>query len=236
MRETLPKTPAAARETRTARAAQAERTAFTEKAILDAAEQVFARRGLEGTRVREIAGAAGVNGATLYNYYPSKTALYEAVLDRGVQPLIALMEGYAAGPRELETTRTLVAEVMSQLSRHPHFARLIYLEAMAEGDYVPTLSRKWFRPVVDGILRELRGGPVPAEFGQGLHPLVAALFLHLSFGHFAMAPLLREIFDVDPLSPAGVERQTRFIDALILQLFPQLTNGRGGQSEGKGAG
>ncbi|MBW2373066.1 MAG: helix-turn-helix transcriptional regulator, partial [Deltaproteobacteria bacterium] len=53
-------------EIQTARAAQAERTAFTEKAILDAAEAVFARGGLAGTRVREIAEAAGVNGATLY--------------------------------------------------------------------------------------------------------------------------------------------------------------------------
>jgi AcrR family transcriptional regulator len=223
------------KESQTARAAQAERTAFTETAILDAAEEVFARRGLEGTRVREIAEAAAVNGATLYNYYPSKSALYEAVLDRGVRPLIALMEAYAAGPRELESTRALVADVMSHLSGHPHFSRLIYLEAMAEGDYLSSLARKWFRPLVARILGELKGGPGPAGLGEGLHPLVAALFLHLSFGHFALAPLLQEIFDEDPLSAAGVERQTRFIDALILQMFPQLTRAGGRGSEGQSA-
>ncbi len=66
--------------------------------------------------------------------------------------------------------------------------------------------------------------------------MVAALFLHLTFGHFALAPLLREIFDVDPLSAAGVERQTRFIDTLLVQMFPQLTRDRGDGSGGGSAG
>ena len=101
--------PDLSQENHTARAAQAERTAFTENAILDAAEAVFARRGLSGTRVREIAEAAGVNGATLYNYYPSKSALYEAVLERGVAPLVEMVERFSAGPRELEPIRALWA-------------------------------------------------------------------------------------------------------------------------------
>jgi hypothetical protein len=104
---------------------------------------------------------------------------------------------------------------------------------MAEGDYLSTLSQTWFRPLVSQILRELQDGAVPPELGEGLHPLVAALFLHLTFGHFALAPLLQEIFDVDPLSAAGVERQTRFIDALLVQMFPQLTRDR---SDGSGGG
>ncbi|MFQ5416373.1 MAG: TetR/AcrR family transcriptional regulator [Myxococcota bacterium] len=209
-------------ESRTARAAQAERTAFTERAILDAAEVVFARRGLAGTRVREIAQAAGMNGATLYNYYPSKSALYEAVLERGMKPLIAQLERYAAGPHELESTRALIAEVMRHLAEHPNLSRLVYLEAMAEGDHLTSLARKWFRPLMVRIVGELKGGAMPAALEERLLPLVAALFIHVSFGHFALAPLVREVFDVDPLSDAGVERQIRFIDALILQMFPQI--------------
>jgi TetR/AcrR family transcriptional regulator len=211
-------------EIHTARAAQAERTAFTEKAILDAAEAVFARRGLAGTRVRQIAEAAGVNGATLYNYYPSKSALYEAVLERGVKPLVDLLETYSAGPRELETTRALVAEVMCHLAGHPNFSRLIYLEAMAEGPFLSTLARKWFRPLMERIIGELKGSPEPLELEDGMLPLVAALFIHASFGHFALAPLLHETLDTDPLSEEGIERQTRFIDTLILKMFPLLVS------------
>jgi AcrR family transcriptional regulator len=208
----------------TARAAQAERTAFTEKAILDAAEVAFARRGLAGTRVREIADAAGVNGATLYNYYPSKSALYEAVLERGVKPLVDVLESYSAGPRELEATRMLVAEVMCHLAGHPHFSRLVYLEAIAEGPYLSTLARKWFRPLMERIIGELEASPEPLDLEEGMLPLVATLFLHATFGHFALAPLLHETLDADPLSEEGVERQTRFIDTLILKMFPLLAS------------
>jgi AcrR family transcriptional regulator len=215
-----------AKESQTARAAQAERTAFTEKAILDAAETVFARRGLSGTRVREIAEAAGVNGATLYNYYPSKSALYEAVLERGVAPLVAMVESFSVGPRELESIRGLVAEVMCHLAGHPDFSRLVYLEAMAEGPYLATLARKWFRPLVTFIVGELKGDPSPETLEESLLPLMAALFIHVSFGHFALAPLIKETLDIDPLSEEGVKNQSRFIDALILQMFPQLSRGR----------
>jgi len=211
-------------EVQTARAAQAERTAFTEKAILDAAEGVFARRGLAGTRVREIAEAAGVNGATLYNYYPSKSALYEAVLERGAKPLVDLLESYSAGPRELETTRALVAEVMCHLAGHPNFSRLIYLEAMAEGPYLSTLARKWFRPLMMRIIGELKDSPEPLGLEDGMLPQVAALFIHATFGHFALAPLLHESLDADPISEEGIERQTRFIDTLILKMFPLLAS------------
>lgn len=220
-------------EIQTARAAQAERTAFTEKAILDAAEGVFARRGLAGTRVREIADAAGVNGATLYNYYPSKSALYEAVLERGVKPLVDLLETYSAGPRELETTRALVAEVMCHLAGHPNFSRLIYLEAMAEGPYLSTLAHKWFRPLMERIIGELKQSPEPLDLDDDMLPLVAALFIHATFGHFALAPLLAETLDTDPVSPEGVERQTRFIDTLIQKMFPLLlTHFESGGREG----
>ena len=36
-------------------------------------------------------------------------------------------------------------------------------------------------------------------------------WLHLVFGHFAMAPMYQEVFGQDPLSPEGLARQTRFL-------------------------
>ena len=47
---------------------------------LDAAEAVFAESGFAGASVRDIASRAGLNAASLYNYYPGKQELYEAVM------------------------------------------------------------------------------------------------------------------------------------------------------------
>jgi len=201
------------------------RSEVTEQRILDAAEVVFARRGLEGTRVREIAEAAEVNGATLYNYYPSKRALYEAVLDRGVNPLTHLLSDYASGPHDMETTTTLVESIMAHLSERPHFSRLIYLESIAEGEYLSHVAEKWFRPLTDQILSQLRTGLSTEDLNEGMFPVIAALFMHLSFGHFSLAPLLKELFDHDPLSESGIAKQKQLILALIRQMFPHLASG-----------
>jgi AcrR family transcriptional regulator len=206
----------------TRQAAQRARAAFTQKKILDAAEVAFGRRGLAGTRVREIAEAAGVNGATLYNYYPSKDALYEAVLDRGVRPLSELLAGFAAGPRERESTQQVVRAVMRHLAERPHLSRLIYLETIAEGSHLPELAKKWFRPLLEQILGELGGAPSLGDWEARLFPALAALFVHVSFGHFALAPLMREVLPGDPLSEEGVLDQTQFIETLVDQMFPPL--------------
>jgi hypothetical protein len=40
--------------------------------------------------------------------------------------------------------------------------------------------------------------------------LTLAAWLHIILGHFSMAPLLRELFDVDPLSKDQLDLQKHF--------------------------
>jgi len=49
--------------------------------ILAAVRKIFSRQGLEGTTTRELAKEAGVSEALLYKHYPSKEALYKAMLE-----------------------------------------------------------------------------------------------------------------------------------------------------------
>jgi len=77
---------------------------LTRERILEVAEVVFARHGLNGTRMREIAETAQVNKATIYSHFPSKAELHEAVLERGIQPMIDLLAEFSAGPRTMGTS------------------------------------------------------------------------------------------------------------------------------------
>lgn len=52
----------------------------TRQAILDAALDLFADRGYFGTSLRDIAAAVGVRESALYNYFPGKEALFEALI------------------------------------------------------------------------------------------------------------------------------------------------------------
>jgi len=51
----------------------------TEERILDAAKEVFIRKGKAGTRMQEIADKAGINKSLLHYYYRSKEKLFGAV-------------------------------------------------------------------------------------------------------------------------------------------------------------
>src|SRR5262245_44993907 len=52
----------------------------TRQAILDAALALFAEKGYFGTSLRDVARAVGVRESALYNYFPGKEALFEALL------------------------------------------------------------------------------------------------------------------------------------------------------------
>lgn len=202
------------------KAAQAEQATVVQSAILAAAEKLFAKNGLQGTRVRDIADMAGVNVATLYNYYTNKEALYEAVLDRGIQPLITTMKNFSFDPQNGVSATELIDAIMAHLNEHPHISRLIYLEAISEGDYLQKLSSQWLRPLLK-LQQELvtaMGLGTSNEY-QSIHPLLSALFIHLSFGHFAIAPLLKEVFGQDPTSAEGIQEQKQLIEFLSGQLF-----------------
>jgi AcrR family transcriptional regulator len=202
--------------------APVSRADLTREKILEAAEVVFARRGLSGTRVREIAEAAGVNVATLYIYFPSKEDMYEAVLESGVRPLVELMSEFAAGERGSRATELLFTRVMQHLGTRPYFSRLVYLEAISEGSHLPELVDRWLRPILEHALGEARRGTTSPPWEESLSPLVVTSFIHLTLGHFAIAPLFREFFGSDPLSDEWITQQTKFVATLIRQMFPQI--------------
>ncbi len=50
--------------------------------LLDTAESLFSRKGFEGTSVRDIAEAAGINTAMISYYFGSKEKLMEQIFER----------------------------------------------------------------------------------------------------------------------------------------------------------
>ena len=51
----------------------------TRNLILDSAQRLFARKGLDPTTIKEIGAESGLNPALLYYYFESKEELYRAV-------------------------------------------------------------------------------------------------------------------------------------------------------------
>ncbi|HEY9823691.1 MAG TPA: TetR/AcrR family transcriptional regulator [Candidatus Sericytochromatia bacterium] len=65
---------------------------MTQQQILDAAELEFARHGLKGTRMSDIAAHARITTATIHYYFENKEGLYRAVLQRPINEVQAMVE------------------------------------------------------------------------------------------------------------------------------------------------
>jgi len=185
--------------------------------ILDSAEALFAARGFAGTSVRDIANAVGLNPASLYNHFASKEALYEAVLERGIRPLVDALE--EAAKSETMDAGEIIGAVMEHLSHTPQLPRLIHHEALSGGEHLTEIVRNWVRPLlVPALAAASQRGEDTGWQDDELGPLIAA-WMHMVFGHFAMAPMLGELFGADPLAPENLERQTRFLQKASRRLM-----------------
>jgi len=70
---------------------------FRQEALLSAAKQVFAAHGLKGATIRAIAQEAGYTAGAVYSYYPTKEAIYAAILAHSLHDLRDTIATEAAG-------------------------------------------------------------------------------------------------------------------------------------------
>ena len=70
-------------------ARRAQRSFATSERILDAAEELFAKHGIYGVTMREIAELADVDTALLHYYFESKRGVFDAVFARRADVLIS---------------------------------------------------------------------------------------------------------------------------------------------------
>jgi AcrR family transcriptional regulator len=65
--------------------------------LIDAAKALFARQGVDNTRINEITDEADVGFGSFYNHFESKEAIVEAVLEETVAAEGAAIEVITGG-------------------------------------------------------------------------------------------------------------------------------------------
>ena len=95
--------------------------------IIDEAIRCFAAKGFRGTTIRELAGRVGLTEAALYRYFPSKEALYQAIIDEKIaapDPVLALEEAARAGD-DRALFGGLAHSLLSSVDADPSFLRIL---------------------------------------------------------------------------------------------------------------
>lgn len=197
------------------------RSERTRRNILDAAERVFAQKGLSGARVDEIAAEAGANKRMLYEYYGSKEELYKTVLETVYGRLGACEAFLTAHTDELdvvEAIRSLVPAYFSFLKANQSYVRMVMWENINEARYFDERGLDGVRDPIKRAMRDiLRRGKEEGRFRRDIDETQLLLTLFACcFNYFSNVYTMTRVLGADLMAEEQIQRRVDSITEMIL--------------------
>ncbi len=136
--------------------------------IAAAALELFVEKGFAATRLDDVATRAGVSKGTVYLYFDSKEALFKAVIQEGILPILeegaGLVDGFTGSSADL--LRTLIGEWWQRIGS-THLAGVPKLMISEAGNF-PELAVYYHDTVIvrgrDLMRRVVQRGIAAGEF------------------------------------------------------------------------
>ena len=194
----------------------------TQRRILDAAKKEFARKGLGGARVDDIAERAKANKRMIYHYFESKESLFQRVLEDAYVDI-------RTAEQKLELDHLAPEEALERLVRftwkyyldNPEFLTMVNSENLHKARHlkkskvVQVLSRR-FVAMVDTILER---GAKQGVFREGIDPVqlnitIAAIGYYYLTNRFTGAI----IYERDLMSRESLDTRLQFNIDTIMRL------------------
>ena len=183
--------------------------------ILDAAEQVFADRGYAGATTREIAERAGIGKRMLFYYFPTKDAVYRVVLERTIAGLVAIYEHTRSEPGPVGLGDGV--EALTRFTAEHLTAMKVWLREIIDGGpHLEELTQRYVAPLYAragaGVASNMASGAF--RTGDPLHVLVNVGGITLFY--FLIAPMLRLMWDRDPLDPTVLRERAAAVRECLM--------------------
>jgi len=166
----------------------------TEERILKAAHTVFIRKGMDGSRMQEIADEAGINKALLHYYFRTKQKLFEAIFTKVFRQIFPKIETLILSDKPIEEKLGIfIDNYIDLLLRNPFLPTFILKEINRDPEFLalviknnginPTMLFEMFEKEMEaGAIRRMN----PRELMINL--------LALSIFPFAAKPLMSLVF------------------------------------------
>ena len=195
----------------------------TRELILDAAERLFAKHGLDGVAVRDLARETNLTPSSLYNHFPSKEALYDAVLERGFRPIVEMTaEAWQSGSAlKAESVRKQIEQMVAHLAEHRDLAPLLQRVMLEDAGRPEPRIGKWIRLLSNEGTKLLRDAAGAAGWQQEEVPHLAFALFGMVYSYFINAQAMQAVapWNPDPFSARQLELQRRFLEQAILRLL-----------------
>ncbi len=120
--------------------------------IEDAACQLFIKQGFHATSMRDIARGAKVSLGNLYNYYPTKEAIFESIVEEYMTVIDDNLKAIFAEidePLEPGNLRRMGEMVGRLVDEHSDFWLLMYIDVLE-------FQNRHFRMMFDGLIERFK--------------------------------------------------------------------------------
>ena len=173
--------------------------------LKQAAGELFAASGPDGTTVDQIARSAGVNRERVYAYYGGKDGLFASVLG---DELLAIAEAVPVDAASIADVGAFTGRLFDYHQDNPRLQRLLQWEALLFGSHpVPDEAgrRGQYQQKVDVIAKAQLDGTLSDEIPPG-----DLLFLLIAItAYWSAAPQIMRMTERDSPAAAAAARRRR---------------------------
>ncbi|MDA8363196.1 MAG: TetR/AcrR family transcriptional regulator [Gammaproteobacteria bacterium] len=164
--------------------------------IVRQAIALFAEQGFRDTRVKDIADKVGTSDALVFQHFPTKRDLYDAILDElcarrhftEVEQLLYYEPQY-----DVEDVLTrLSVWVLDRTETEPAWLRLILYAALEQDDATADLTREHFQRIIDYVAYEIAEGQAIGRFRPGEPKAYARSFFAGLLGLITLRSVVRD--------------------------------------------
>ncbi|MDF0645370.1 MAG: TetR/AcrR family transcriptional regulator [Nitrospira sp.] len=185
--------------------------------LIAAAAALFAAKGFNGTTTREIAKAAGVSEALVFKHFPTKRALYAAILAEkvSVDELLGAVEE-SARKRDDRRVFMLIAGFRIRPGVDPTLLRLLLFSALEGHELSDIFFAKHHKVFYDHLATYIQLRIEEGAFRDVDSLLAARAFIGIVVHH----RLLHEIFGV-PMHRSHDETVATYVELFLNGLVRQ---------------
>jgi AcrR family transcriptional regulator len=160
--------------------------------ILAIAGRVFSTNGFVGTTTRDIAREIGITEAALYRYFPSKEAIYTAILEErlAAEDFVAPFEDAARAGDDIAVFGGLAHALLEMVERDPTFLRLMLFSALEGHQLARPFQEKRVRRLREFLTSYIERRARSGAFREIDPVLAARAFIGMVIDHL----IVREVF------------------------------------------